>query len=75
MEGRGGDGWVEVSFKVTRVADTALVIITGLQDPVECTSLGRQHLGPPAGAPRTWTQPHAVSTQEGSTWEPGSSLC
>lgn len=64
---------VGVSFKVTGAADTAFVIIAGLQAALQRMSLGKQHVGPPAGASRTWTQPRAGSTQEGSTWEPESS--
>lgn len=55
-----------VSFKMTIVADTELVIIVCLQALWTAPPPGRQHLSPLPGPPGS---PSAVSTQEGSTWQ------
>lgn len=71
MSARSGWRWVGVvSFRMTIVADTELVIITHPQAPVDSTSLGGGgwHLSPP---PRPPGSPRVVSTQEGSIWQRG----
>lgn len=53
MSARQGWRWVGVvSFKMTIVADTELVIITRLQAPVDSISLGEVAPQPPARASR-----------------------
>lgn len=58
-----------VSFRMTIVADTELVIITHLQG-----ACGQHLLGGGTSAPRPGLpgSPRVVSTQEGSIWQRGS---